>query len=58
MIKTKNKPVTRKDLFAFYKVENEIASPYIVKELSLSAAIQIVEIMLEDNFAKQLQSIP
>lgn len=54
--------VNEKALIASYKVSYKIArckKPHTIgEELILPAAIEIVEIMFGDNFAKQLQSIP
>ncbi|GFY23203.1 protein FAM200A [Trichonephila clavipes] len=56
------KKVNEKALPTSYKVSYKIArckKPHtIAEELILPAAIEIVEIMFGDNFAKELQSIP
>ncbi|GFU71169.1 protein FAM200B [Trichonephila clavipes] len=54
--------VNEKALLTSYKVSYKIArckKPHIIaEELILPAAIEIVETMFGDNFAKELQSIP
>ncbi|GFU41849.1 zinc finger BED domain-containing protein 5 [Trichonephila clavipes] len=54
--------MNEKALLTFYKVSYKIArckKPHtIAEELILPAAIEIVETMFGDNFAKELQSIP
>ncbi|GFT01631.1 uncharacterized protein TNCV_4204751 [Trichonephila clavipes] len=61
-LKKKTLSVNEKALLTSYKVSYKIArckKPLaIAEELILSAAIEIVEIMFGDNFAKELQSIP
>ncbi|GFS56370.1 protein FAM200B [Trichonephila clavipes] len=60
--KKKTLSVNEKVLLTSYKISYKIArckKPHtIAEELILSAAIEIVETMFGDNFAKELQSIP
>ncbi|GFW84442.1 protein FAM200B [Trichonephila clavipes] len=61
-LKKKTLSVNEKALLTSYKVSYKIArckKPHtIAEELILPAAIEIVETMFGDNFAKELQSIP
>ncbi|GFV46945.1 protein FAM200A [Trichonephila clavipes] len=60
--KKRNVSVNEKALLTSYKVSYKIArckKPHIIgEELILTAAIEIVENMFGDNFAKELQAVP